>query len=359
MWRAKQAAYAPHVRDIVSSLGIPRFNSRLSTSTHLCFGNKGSLRVSISGSTTGLYYDFENGEGGTIIDLIKQYQKTDHRSAFKFADSFVGKTSVPQGLQLLRGYEVHFEGNSPSVHVNINHNSLYSNSTPLSHALFSSSTNVDSSHDNNNHSNHNNHPGLTYLQDVRKIDLHRIRMSEDIRYVRPHVITGQDCPGIYACARNWEGTLTGGQITYLNNYGMKAKNQEIQKKSLGNIKGSYVCLQEALEENDTVFIAEGVETGLSVACAFPEYSVFAGLGQFNFSSFGDFTKKTSTSISQIIVCADHDSTPSKLVNGSVRDMEKFFDVQIAKPTQVGFDFNDVLQTGGIEQIQYTIGEHLR
>ena len=56
---------------------------------------------------------------------------------------------------------------------------------------------------------------------------------------------------MFGCARNNEGSLTGGQVIHLNDNGEKNQNQDPVKKSYGVIKKSYVCLSHArwLEEN--------------------------------------------------------------------------------------------------------------
>jgi len=63
-------------------LGEP--NRALSNSKELRFGNKGSLKVVISGDNAGTFYDFENGEGGGLFMLISRELNIDERSAVEW-----------------------------------------------------------------------------------------------------------------------------------------------------------------------------------------------------------------------------------------------------------------------------------
>jgi hypothetical protein len=59
---------APLVRDIATEL-CGEANRRMSNSTRLRFGRRGSLSIDLRPATSGVWRDHENGEGGSIIDL--------------------------------------------------------------------------------------------------------------------------------------------------------------------------------------------------------------------------------------------------------------------------------------------------
>ena len=60
-------------------LGKP--NKRLSKKAELRFGAKGSLKVDL---TTGVFYDFETGQGGGVFDLIEREKGLTDADAFKY-----------------------------------------------------------------------------------------------------------------------------------------------------------------------------------------------------------------------------------------------------------------------------------
>jgi len=325
MW---QALYAPHLKDIVRSLNIASHNGRLSSSTHLCFGRKGSLRICVNGAKAGLWYDFENGVGGNILQLIRKQLNCSFLEATKFADQFTTADSLEQGRDITSDFLQDFSTSQEYLRPLLYH------SAPLK--------------------KQDEHIGMTYIREKRKIDTSTLRMHSDIRAIPAHIIPCQDYPALFSCARRFNNDsdkdITGGQIIFLNKNGGKAQNQPIQKKSVGKIAGSFVCTQRA-EQSEVVFLAEGVETALTIAQCFPKFSVFASLGLFNYKNFRNFAhsdKKTST----IILCEDHDlSNNSATIDEAYRILSQDFDVYKRKPKDPGDDFNDVLQKSGSKAVQ--------
>jgi len=328
MWAQRGPHYAPHMKDIVQALNISSYNARLSSRTHLCFGRKGSLRICISGPKTGLFFDFENGVGGTILDLIRRQLGCSFLEARNFADTFTNSESAFLGKEVTsRCDDLETSGDAL--------NTLLYHATPL----------VD------------DHIGTTYLRQKRKIDTEKFQMHRDIRTIPAHVLPGQDRPALFCCARGANSDddedITGGQVIYLNKNGEKAPDQFTQKKSVGKIKGSYVCAQRASHGNKSnriVMLAEGVETALSIARSFPnKVDVFASLGLFNFKNFQDFASddKRISNYETVIICEDNDSSNnSYTLNNACELLERDFYIERVKPTPDGYDFNDVLLNGG-------------
>jgi len=321
MWAIRRQLYAPHIKDIVQALNICSYNPRLSSGTHLCFGRKGSLRICIAGPKTGLFFDFENGVGGTILDLIRRQLGCSFLEARNFADAFTNNESAFLGKEVTSRCD-DFESSGDALQT------LKYHSTPL----------VD------------DHIGTTYLRQKRKIKTQLFTMYKDIRTIPAHVLPGQDRPALFCCARSansdYDEDITGGQVIFLNKNGEKAPDQLTQKKSIGKIKGSYVCAQRVPrgnEQNKIVLLAEGVETALSLASSFPnKVDVFASLGLFNFKNFQDFAADDKR-ISTVIICEDNDSTNnSSTVNDAATILKRDFQVERVKPKTDGYDFNDVL-----------------
>jgi len=331
MWAIRRQHYAPHIKDIVQALNICSYNPRLSSGTHLCFGRKGSLRICVAGPKTGLFFDFENGAGGTILDLIRRQLGCSWLEARNFADAFTSTESALLGKEVTSRCDDDFETSGDALKTLLYH------STPL----------VD------------DHIGTTYLRQKRKIDTQRFRMYKDIRTIPAHVLPGQDRPALFCCARSansdYDEDITGGQVIFLNKNGEKAPDQFTQKKSIGKIKGSYVCAQRVPrgnEQSGIVLLAEGVETALSIASSFPDkVNVFASLGLFNFKNFQDFAADDKR-ISTVIICEDNDSTNNSSTTKDAENiLKRDFQVERVKPELDGYDFNDVLKKGGPKDVR--------
>ena len=72
-------------------LGEP--NRSLSSRHELRFRRKGSLAVVVDGAKCGRWYDYEDGLGGDLINLIERVRGVTFREAVAYAEQFVG--SVP------------------------------------------------------------------------------------------------------------------------------------------------------------------------------------------------------------------------------------------------------------------------
>ncbi|MCX7381146.1 MAG: toprim domain-containing protein [Alphaproteobacteria bacterium] len=131
----------------------------------------------------------------------------------------------------------------------------------------------------------------------------------------------------------------------------KAPLQE-PKKTLGSYAGGFIPLQRgasgkplrSVPQGETVAIAEGIETALSVALACPELRVIAAV------SLGNMARIVlPAAVRTVIVCADNDGAENA---GAARALDAALAafcggrrrVRLARPP-VGKDFNDTLQAG--------------
>jgi hypothetical protein len=88
-----RAAIVERATDVaVALLGEP--NRRLSSRRQLRFGNKGSVAVEIAGPKAGQWYDYENGIGGDLFDLIQRERGRGFSDAVEYAQEFVGAVPV-------------------------------------------------------------------------------------------------------------------------------------------------------------------------------------------------------------------------------------------------------------------------
>ncbi|MBX9621940.1 MAG: MobA/MobL family protein [Alphaproteobacteria bacterium] len=193
-----------------------------------------------------------------------------------------------------------------------------------------------------------------YLKGHRKIEG---KLSKDFRYL-PNVKvageqnTGKTYPCLMVAARSNTEDITAVQLTFLDPKTANKADVPVQKRSYGILKGSAVTIQVGKDSN-YLFIAEGIETALSLKEAGIEGTIKASLGLGNFARIEPQDSKT-----HIVICGDHDdpkSPAAKSLEKSVHALqERGFKVTVIKPNTLGEDFNDVLKNKGPEGVREII-----
>lgn len=200
-----------------------------------------------------------------------------------------------------------------------------------------------------------------YLKEHRKITGSK-EWPEDFRYLPNVKLTGeQNAQKTYPClmvaARSNEGDITAVQLTFLDPTTANKAHVPVQKRSFGLLKGSSVMIQacplervEPEKNSNLLFIAEGVETALSLREAVIEGTIKASLGLANVRRLEPQNPKT-----HIVICGDHDAPDSPALKNLEKSVitlqERGFKITVLKPEQVGEDFNDVLKAKGPEGIR--------
>jgi len=199
----------------------------------------------------------------------------------------------------------------------------------------------------------------TYLKTYRGLNG---EIPADFRFspMVKHLHTKKLLPALIAPIRDKEGKMTGIVRIFLNSDGSKYKDTYIDasgkirkaadKANLGCVgEGAVVVQKGALET--TVYVAEGIETALSVAKAIPNQTVLASLSveQFKKIAFNSETQK-------IVICADRDESHSKTFDTVTKAIDHHLHqgkrVFIAIPdSKIKCDFNDVIQQKGIEAVK--------
>ena len=312
-----------HAKEIATGiLGQP---NKRSTNDTLYFGkNKGSLCVTVSGKNSGLWHDFSSGEGGNLIGLAAREYGLKFKDALKYCANQLGISpdAAAQHMQpIARSESSELRTNEPSAE--------QLKKTAYAQKIFANSNLAKGS------------LAEAYLN-KRGIN---IEHTQDIRFA--HVFepeTKKTMPALVIAGRDSNGEVQTVQVTYLNDDATKAKLQ-VPKRSYGRFEGATVLIQQG--QGSTIAVAEGLETGLSIANTNPDLSVSISFGTVSKISVGE--DKTT-----VIICADNDINNPGTKKGVAKAIGNFTAanklVYIVQPEQEGSDFNDLLQQQGLDAV---------
>lgn len=318
-------------------------NKSASSAKEVRYGKKGSFVLTLQGRRAGKWQDFETGEGGDLFALVGREQGiSEFKDQLKFVAEFYGlaptrhnKENVFKSLQNIQKQEA--KKQAAAIEEKKERTArlkdvagLYQQSKPLKGTI-----------------------AATYLRKARGI---QGTLPDDIRFIpkgTSFVYKGKKQTIKYNCmaavGRNSEGDMLSIQITSLNAEGNRAvtkDGQKLSKLKYGVGTGSFVVLQQS-KDDGRVFIAEGVETALSLKEAGVKDKIVVSQGIGNIANYQGVE-------STIILCADNDgpqSATAKTIEKAAVTLEaKGFIVQTIQPDQKGQDFNDVLLKQGKNKV---------
>lgn len=294
-------------------------NNHMSKGNQIRFGKKGSIVVNLN---KGMWHDFSLGEGGSIYSLIKD------KSVF---DKYIPERAVASNLGLEKESQIKRE-------------KYIAKSIENTIAISDEKASL----------------GQEYLKLHRKVDLSKINISKALRFTTQawSSETKSYHSAILSVARNKLGEARAFQVIFLDNdTANKNKSLNLVKRSNGTLKGSFVELT-ANKTSKEIFIAEGIETALSVAQTRSNARVICSLGISNIKNI-DFTNEKDLKEKQIVICADNDGKESNtriIIEKAAENLAKqgFKSVMIIRPDKEGQDFNDVLKECGESKIREQI-----
>lgn len=182
-----------------------------------------------------------------------------------------------------------------------------------------------------------------YLHEHRGIHLHPL--PKDLRF-HPGIhskINAGIHPALLAIARNKDNQVQAVQAIYLNEATANKSEVEVVKQTWGVLADSSVDLSpDKNKAHSAVYLAEGVETALSILQSLKQGQVKAILGKSNFAH-SNIPKQTE----HVVLCLDNDGVNLKseaLIHKAVTALtEQNKTVWIAQPTAIGKDYNDLLK----------------
>lgn len=324
---------------------------------------KGALTVNFKGSKAGMWKSWSSGQGGkdlislyayhyglswfdALQELAKDLGITREEPLFKTEKAIKAEVKRVTERQARAEKEAKLIKRNEAKRIKIARD-CYNKSIPLVNTL-----------------------GEKYLRDYRGI---KGKLPNDFRFCAriKHRDTQQWTPALVLPARNSKGEIQGITRIYLDNKGNKLKTTYIDalseekkaadKLSLGVLSKTAVIVNQG-KSSETIYIAEGVETALSVAQALPEQKVVASLSA---SRLQDIPLSPETK--KVVICADEDGADAGS-NKSVVDainayLAQGVKVEVAYPRALPHldktDFNDLLKIRGVSAIKEDFQKTIR
>ncbi|ABV84883.1 AAA family ATPase [Rickettsia massiliae] len=334
-------------------LGSP--NKHLSNSQVLRWEKDGKIVMRIGGSKAGRWYDFSKGEGGDLFTLVQREKNCDFVEAKKYLQNMVG---VSNNSKLL---EDKIKEQFDQKVKNQDQQAKYTEISKIKRAisLYEKSDSIIYMTPNNIAKRY-----LSEHRGIKKI-LTGYQLNNDLRTnMMWDSNSKQYYPALIAFARNKDGNITGGQSIYLNKDTNNKADIEVNKRSFGRIRGSFVEISKNNEQqnvqsskdgnnsaSNVTIIAEGLETTLSIAEAGIKGKILCSLGVSNIRNYEPIKGE------RIIITADNDGKDAVSVHTVMKAQEELISkgavVSIIRPPEEG-DFNDMLKSQGAESINNLI-----
>ena len=347
-------------------LGKP--NPKLSTASEWRYGNKGSLAVSMAGAKRGLWHNFETGEAGNLLTLTQKSIGLTFRETLKYLSEMFGA-----GLSALQERTINSkqfqnasnEFSKPGITTKFSGNDK---TKRYAQKLERESESI---------------AGTVVEQYLTNRGIRDVDIS-DIRY-HPRVYVGKGekseyLPAMLAIGRDKDGNIQAVQATYLDPKTAGKADIDVKKRTYGTLADTLVSLEKSggvantknneNNENKISFIAEGVETGLSVKSALETLreneginsEVLVTLGKSNFTNIdpgriGD----------KVVFCLDNDGqktfSDKTIHQAAKRLIDAGKEVFIAMPQppnndRAKVDFNDIARGQGLDVVRTTINNSI-
>ena len=301
---------------------------------------KGSLVVTINGEKRGLWHDFQTGEGGNLLQLIAKEARLDIKKDFK--------SVLECAVKIMGGSESLFTKKSPTYTLSENTNP----SKPITQALTATQKRTLTYARKLARASQPISGTIAerYLQEHRKIQLDTypncLRFHPAVYSQKNNAIH----PALLVIAKDHLGQVQAVQAIYLDKETTNKANVTVQKQTFGLLKGATSDLIKTSDKNAPVYLAEGPETALSIYAAVKEANVKITLGKSNYKNIN-----TASIAKDVVLCLDNDGTSpdsEKIIQMAVdKFIQQGLNTWVAKPHEVGKDFNDILKEQGVDAVK--------
>ncbi|KJV80285.1 toprim domain protein [Rickettsia hoogstraalii str. RCCE3] len=341
-------------------LGLP--NKHLSNGQVLRWEQDGKIAMKINGSKAGIWHDFSIGDGGDLFTLVQREKNCDFVEAKKYLQDMVGiSSSKDLQTNLAEDRNQHKNQQVKTQDQKKEYKEQYTEAAKIERAeeLYEKSDAVKYVMPD--------HVVKRYLSEHRGIKeiLTGYQLSRDLRTdMMWDSNSKQYYPALIAFARSKDGKITGGQAIYLNKDTNNKAEIEVNKRSFGKIRGSFVEISKNHEQktkqsnkqinnsvSNVTIIAEGVETALSIGEAGIKGKILCSLGVSNIRNHEPIKGE------RIIIAADNDGKDAVSVRTIIKAQEELISkgavVSIIRPPEKG-DFNDMLKSQRAKSVKKLI-----
>lgn len=316
----------------IQLLGQPQ---KVSSTEYRYGSGKGSLVMTLSGKKRGYWHDFQTLKGGNLLTLIAETQGHHPQFEFvktlQFAVELIGVSPTYEGKKpLLKSGPENLANKLPNGSAWSEHQlkqikraqTLAKESQPINGTL-----------------------AERYLREHRGITC---ALPDSLRFhpgVYVHALR-QRFPALVALAHDEAGKVQSLQLIYLDKEQGTKAHIDVNKRTIGPLKGASVMLQEGCgKEGAKTLIAEGIETGLSLKMVAPDVTIKATLGIANFLHL-----PTVQLSEKVVFCLDNDGEKSASQATAYKAMERLKSagktVFYNEPARSKTDYNDVLRHQG-------------
>ena len=306
--RLKEAA-ATRAAEIARAL-IGYENAAVSSKRELRFGRKGSLAVVVAGQKSGVWYDYEVGEGGDLFDLIRRERKVGFKEALAIARQLVSYAADVQLMPPIPNRKQAIDREQRHQGARDAHR-LWAETVDLRGTL-----------------------GERYLTSRGIVVLPR-DIGEVLRFHPRGRFGPTRSPMLVALYRDIQTNEPRG----VHRTALSPNGEKIERKCLGPKAGAAIKLTADEEVTQGLTIGEGVETTLSAMM----------LGLTPAWALGDAgaigTFPVLAGIDGLTILVDHDASGTGQKQAAkCRDrwLAAGREVLTVQPDQVGYDVNDLL-----------------
>lgn len=313
---ALREALKHRVAEVAHAL-LGQHNPAMSSKRELRYGRKGSLAIHLIGDRTGLWHDFEAGDGGDLLGLIMRERRCDFVQALDWAASFVGDAGAPTTPVLNTRSQLKPvpEDREDRIATALK---IWAETAPIAGT-----------------------PAETYLRAARGIDPGEEAWPADLRFHPACPFKGPRVPAMVALLRDIHtGEPCGIHRTALKPDG-SGKAGTDAKAMLGRARDAAIMLDAFDEVELGLAVCEGIESGLSARFDREFWLrplwVLGSAG--NIASF-----PVLSGIEAITVFADGDATGRKMARTLCARYEAAgLEFNLLEPESDGLDANDILR----------------
>ncbi len=304
------------------------------------WGKKGSLVVKLQGSQAGYWHDFERGVGGkNLLSLYIDKFNCDFKTAMH---NFTTELNLDTD-KLFQNID------KPKAAAIVKIDPIDPKKIKFAQKIYHQGIPIDGT------------LAEKYLREFRGIIGN---IPEDFKFCAKvkHPDLGRMVPALLAPIKNGQNEVQGVVRIFLNANGDKLQDTYLNtdgkslpatvKANLGSMANAAVTVNQG-KFPGTIYIAEGIETALSIAQTKPLDAVFATLSVSNLSKV-----LIPADTQKVVLCADYDgvgaASNKALMAAANFYLERGLSVAIAHPEKIigmnKVDFNDVLKHLGADSI---------